>query len=86
MEKLIEREATDKIIAAAIQVHKTIGPGFHENIYERALVRELSRRKIPFENQKIVNIYYKGEKVGYYKLDLLVDNKVLVELKTIDKL
>src|SRR5688572_13978173 len=59
-----------RTIGAAMEVHTTLGPGLSESIYERALVEELSRRKIPFQRQVPVRILYKGVEVGFYRLDL----------------
>lgn len=79
-------DLTDKIIKSAITVHKTIGPGFNEIIYERALIKQLEKDGMNYENQKRIDIYYLEEKIGYHFLDLIVDNKVIVELKAISDL
>jgi len=84
--QLIYKDLTNEIIAAAISVHKELGSGFNERIYESALAEELRLRNIPFERQKIVDVFYRGKKVGYYKLDLIVGNTVVVELKTLNHL
>lgn len=65
---------TGTIIGAAIQVHRTLGPGFLESIYERALCVE-------FETQRPVSVLYRGQVVGEHRIDLLVENEILVELK-----
>lgn len=79
-------EITGQIIGAAIEVHKTIGPGLLEEIYEDCLCI-VARRKIPFERQKEIAIEYKGVKLdNQYRLDLIVYDKVVVELKTVDEL
>ena len=76
-----------QIIGAAIEVHKTIGPGLLESVYETCLCRELQLRGIPFERQHPFYIEYKGEKLdGNYRADILVDNLVIVELKAVDQL
>jgi len=79
-------DLTDKIIKSAITVHKTIGPGYNEIIYERALMKQLEKDGINYENQKRIDIYYLEEKIGYHFLDLVVDKKVIVELKAISDL
>ena len=80
-------QLTSKIIGSAIEVHKTIGPGVLEGIYEDCLCIELERRRIPFERQKGIDIEYKGVRLNnQYRLDLVVNNKVVVELKTVDEL
>ena len=79
-------ELTGKIIGAAIRVHKELGPGFMETIYEEAMALELQAQGIPFERQKVVRVLYCGKPVGEHRLDLLVDNTVVVELKAISEL
>lgn len=86
MRELIYKDLTDKIIAAAITVHKELGSGFNERIYESALTEELKQKNIHFERQKNVDVYYRNKKIGFQKLDLIVDNTVIVELKTVDHL
>jgi len=79
--ELPDKELTDAIINAAITVHKTLGPGFLETIYEEALCIELTARNIPFERQKTVAIPYRDQIIGEHRLDLLVAGHVVVELK-----
>jgi len=78
---------TYEIIGAAIEVHKAIGPGLLESAYEECLCKELSLRQIPFERQKPLPVEYRGAKVECgYRLDLLVADKVVVEVKAVDAL
>jgi GxxExxY protein len=79
-------ELTDQIIAAAIEVHRTLGPGFLEAIYERALVIEFQERNIPFKQQVQMIVTYRGSEVGRHRLDLIVDDTIIVELKTVSAL
>lgn len=74
---------TDRIIGAAIRVHTDLGPGFLELLYEQALAVELRHLGIEFERQKPVPVFYRGQPIGEHRVDLLVDQKVLVELKAI---
>lgn len=74
---------TDKIIGCAIEVHKTLGPGFLENIYESALIYEMKQHGIKFESQKAISISYKGIIIGDHRLDLLVEDEVVVENKAV---
>ena len=74
------------VIGAAIEVHRHLGPGLPEEVYERAMDVELSIRGIPFERQKPVEVVYKGVVVGRGKIDLLVGGKLIVEIKTVDSL
>jgi GxxExxY protein len=78
---------TEGIIASAIEVHREIGPGLLESAYEECLCRELSARGLHFERQKELPIIYKGEAIGgIYRLDLLVEGEVIIELKSVDAL
>jgi len=74
------------VIGAAIEVHRELGPGFLECVYEEALVVELGLRGIPFERQVLVEVRYKGVRVGEGRLDLLVGKRLVVEVKAVDKL
>jgi len=76
-------ELTGKIIGAAIAVHRELGPGFLESIYEEALCIELAAAGLRFQRQVPVAILYRGRKVGEHRLDLLVEGAVVVELKAI---
>ncbi|MBI4570214.1 MAG: GxxExxY protein [Planctomycetes bacterium] len=79
-------EETGKIIAAAIEVHKDLGPGFLESVYENALAIELRAREIPFQQQMTVPVRYKGAVVGLHRIDLFVFDQFVVELKAIKAL
>lgn len=86
MSKLAHEELTGRIITGAIEVHKTLGPGFLESIYEAALVVELKRSGLKIESQKPLRIFHREALVGEHRLDLLVEDKILVELKAISAL
>ncbi len=80
-------QITEAIIGAAIEVHRALGPGLLESAYEECLSRELSLRKIPFERQRALLVEYKGLHLDCgYRLDLLVNNAVVVEIKAVDGL
>jgi len=79
-------ELTEKIIGAAIEVHKILGPGLLESIYEQALCCELNLRGIEFQQQAAVDVVYKEHIIKGQKLDLLVEDEVVVEIKSIQKL
>ncbi|HYF77532.1 MAG TPA: GxxExxY protein [Symbiobacteriaceae bacterium] len=81
MGDFVHADLTGAVIGAAIEVHNTLGPGFLESVYETALARELELRGIPFARQVQVPIHYKEIVVGTHVLDLLVADKVVVELK-----
>ena len=81
----LENEISGKIIGAAIEVHKHLGPGLLESAYEECLCRELDLRGIDFKRQVPLPLSYKGLKLDCgYRLDLLVEDKVIVELKTVE--
>ena len=78
---------TGRIISAAIEVHRHLGPGLLESAYEECLCRELEQRGIYFERQVDLPIDYKGYRIGSgYRLDLVVDQRVVVELKAVKQL
>ena len=78
---------TGEIIGAAIEVHRTLGPGLLESAYEECLCRELEIREVVFERQKELPIQYKGAKLDCgYRLDIVVANTVILELKACEKL
>jgi GxxExxY protein len=77
---------TDKIISAAIEVHRILGPALLESIYEEALCHEFGLRDISFERQKEVDVIYKGKMIKGQRLDLVVDEEVVVEIKSVKKL
>jgi len=82
---LVEKELTGQIIAAAIEVHRALGPGLLESVYHACLAHELSLRQIAYEQEKSLDIEYKSLRVdGGYRMDFIVENKVVVELKAVD--
>ncbi|MFH0989932.1 MAG: GxxExxY protein [bacterium] len=82
---LYEKELTDKILAAAIEVHRSLGPGLLESVYEECLCRELELQQIPFERQRPLPVEYKGVKLECgYRMDIVVDHRVVIELKCVD--
>jgi GxxExxY protein len=83
---MLYKEITEKIIAAAMQVHKTLGNGFQEVIYQRAMAVELAHMNLEFEREKEMAIMYKGEQIGTRRVDFFVANKIMVELKAIIQL
>lgn len=78
---------TEKIIGAAIEVHRELGPGLLESTYETCLVFELAERGLKFERQKPLPVVYKGNRLDAgYRLDLFVDDQIIVEIKSVDQL
>jgi GxxExxY protein len=74
------------VIGAAIEVHRHLGPGFTEEVYEKALCIELGLRGIPFERQRSITVGYKGHDLGAGRLDLLVGGCLVLELKSVSAL
>ena len=75
-----------EIIGAALAVHKELGPGFLESIYHAAMRVSLTHRSIPFESQYPVDVYFEGDVVGRARIDLVVANQVILELKAVERL
>jgi GxxExxY protein len=77
---------TDKIIGCAIEVHRNLGPGLLESIYEKALCHEMGANGIRYENQVLIPIIYKSNKLGDHRLDLLVEGQIIIELKAAERI
>jgi GxxExxY protein len=78
---LQDADVTHRIIGAAIRVHRALGPGFLESVYEEALAVEFALSGIQFVRQKTVPLFYKDHQIGEHRLDFLVEERVVVELK-----
>jgi len=78
-------QLTKRIIGCAIEVHRNLGPGLLESIYESALCIELGLANLAFERQKQVPVMYKGHRLGDHRLDILVEDSVILELKSVDR-
>lgn len=76
-------ELTGKIIGCAMEVHKTLGNGFQEVIYQRALEIEMSINGLKFNREFEMSIYYRSQKIGMRRVDFFVENKIMVELKAL---
>jgi GxxExxY protein len=82
-----ENELSGLVIGAAIEVHKALGPGLLESVYQTCLLKELHIRGMWVESEVPVTVKYKGDVITEaYRVDLLVNNKLVVELKAVDKL
>ena len=79
-------QISHQVIGAAMEVHRVLGPGFLESVYEEALSTELHLRGVPFERQVPAPVLYKGKVVGEGRLDMVVRDTVIVELKTVEAL
>jgi GxxExxY protein len=79
--ELIEEQLSEKVIGCCINVHRKLGPGFLEKIYEEALVIEFAQTGVACEQQKTIEFFYDGKLIGEHRLDLLVEKRVILELK-----
>ena len=87
VQKLRYEDLTKEIIGAAIEVHKAVGPGLLEGVYEECLCHELKLRNLSFERQLLVPVTYKGVTLDCgYRLDLIVESTVILELKSVDRI
>jgi GxxExxY protein len=84
--KVLFPELSYRVMEAVFEAHNTLGPGFLEELYEQALVYELESRGIPFERQKAIVVHYKGRPIGEHRLDLVIDGKIILELKAVSAL
>ena len=85
-DEFLHKDLTREIIGAAMEVHRTLGCGFLESVYEEALAVEFGLRNVPFERQKPLDVFYKEKSVKQFVCDFLVAEVVLVELKAIKQL
>ena len=83
MTEILFKELSFAIVGAAMEVHKLLGPGFLEAVYRKALIYELTLRGITVEEERVLPVYYKGQLIGEYKADLVVDGKIILELKAV---
>ena len=83
MEEL--NKITEKIIGCAIEVHRNLGPGLLESVYEKALAIELNSSGLKYVRQKKMPIKYKNKSIGEFKIDILVENKIVLELKSVER-
>jgi GxxExxY protein len=86
MSELLYQDLSYRIRGALFEVHGALGPGFREETYKVAVQAELRRLGIPFDREFEIPINYKGEAIDRYRLDLVVDGKVILELKAVDEL
>lgn len=77
---------TEKIIGCALEVHKLLGPGLLESIYESALCIEFELQRIKFERQKNIEVTYKNHIIGNYRIDIIVENQIVLEIKSVERM
>jgi GxxExxY protein len=80
---MLYKDITEKVIAAAMQVHRNMGSGFMEIIYQRTLEIEMTLTGLNFEREREMPIYYRDVQIGTRRVDFFVDNKIMVELKAV---
>ena len=85
-DRVIHPVLSYQVMQAVFEVHNTLGPGFLESVYEEALAFELDLRGIPFERQEPVEVQYKRRIVGTQRLDLVIDGRIVLELKAVSAL
>lgn len=85
-DKYAESELTGKVIGCCMEVHRMLGNGFQEVIYQRALAIELKLQNINFSREHEMSIYYKGEDIGTRRVDFFVEGRIMVEIKAIIQL
>ncbi len=84
---MVKDTRTFEIIGAAMEVHRVLGPGFLEAVYQEAMARELGRRQVPFRVEVELPVFYKGEKLSTsYRVDFICFDSVIVEIKTLGRL
>ena len=77
---------TERIIGCCIEVHRELGPGLLESIYEKALIAEFNLNSIQFTNQVVIPVIYKNQNIGEYRLDFLIEDEIVLELKAVDRI
>lgn len=80
-----EQLLTERIIACALSVHRELGPGLLESTYEAALSIELATAGLKFDRQVLMPIHYRGARIGDYKVDLIVESQIVVEIKSVHR-
>lgn len=76
-------QGSSRAIGAAIAVHRALGPGFVESVYQKAMCIALTNRHIEYETQKAVTVFFEGHEAGNHRLDMVIENEIVVELKAV---
>jgi len=79
--KIVYKDLSYRIMEAVFKVHNSLGPGFSENVYEKALIEEFGKQDLSFSNQRSIKIKYNQKTIGMHKLDFVVENKIVLEIK-----
>ena len=83
---ILHKELSYRVIGCAQRVHRELGPGFPEGVYHKALSHEMVQARIPFETEKVVEVFYDGMLCGEFRIDLLADERIVLELKALSAL
>ncbi|MHC4715612.1 MAG: GxxExxY protein [Planctomycetota bacterium] len=83
---IVEKKLSYDVVGCAQRVHSALGPGFPEAVYQRALCRELVKARIPFESQPVFEVAYDGSVCGTFRVDVFVQEKIILELKAVEAL
>ena len=86
MDDIVEKDLSYSIVKAAYEVFNELGPGFAEDIYEEAMIVVLKKYRHTPEQQKRVDVYFQGVNIGFHKLDLVVNGRVILELKAVSEI
>ena len=84
--KIIHQSLSEKVLGMAFKIHNILGPGLLEHCYQEAFCIELKKNGVLFEREKVFSLFYIGEYIGGYRADLVVDNKIILELKSVKEL
>jgi len=84
--EILYKDITDKIIKCFYKVYDELGSGFLESVYEKSLMIELKDIGLKADNQRSLNVYYKNQLVGDFKVDIIVEDKIIIEIKAVTKL
>ena len=84
--RILHKELSYRIVGCAQKVHRTLGPGFPESVYHKAMCYELMDAGLAFESEKSAEVFYGGSLCGEFRMDILVDNTIVLELKALAKL
>ena len=82
----MDYDLAGRVIGIAMEVHRTLGPGFVESVYENALLVELAASQLAFDSQKALTVIYKNQCVGDFVADIIVDKALIIELKSVQSL
>ena len=83
---ILHKELSYRVIGCAQRVHRELGPGFPEGVYHKALSHEMVQAEIPFETEEVVEVFYDGILCGEFRIDLLADERIVLELKALSAL